>query len=135
MSLKPNRSSGQQHRFHPSRATTFEPPPEFSQHAHIKNLAEYERLYKESIDDPDKFWSRIAGELHCSRSGTKLSNGIVRGPSGLSEDRSTSLQLPRPPRPDRTQRQAAIIWESEPGEIRKLTYADLHREVQKFATP
>ena len=31
----------------------FEPPAEFSQKAHIKSLAEYERLYKESVDDPD----------------------------------------------------------------------------------
>jgi acetyl-CoA synthetase len=28
---------------------------------------------------------------------------------------------------------AAIIWESEPGEVRILTYQQLHREVQKFA--
>jgi len=28
---------------------------------------------------------------------------------------------------------AAIIWESEPGEVRTLTYQQLHREVQKFA--
>ena len=28
---------------------------------------------------------------------------------------------------------AAIIWESEPGEVRVLTYQQLHREVQKFA--
>jgi acetyl-CoA synthetase len=27
----------------------------------------------------------------------------------------------------------AIIWEGEPGEIRRLTYAELHAEVQKFA--
>ena len=40
----------------------FEPPAEFSQHAHIKSLAEYEAIYKESVDDPDKFWSRIASE-------------------------------------------------------------------------
>ncbi|HUP46322.1 MAG TPA: acetate--CoA ligase, partial [Thermoanaerobaculia bacterium] len=27
----------------------------------------------------------------------------------------------------------AIIWEGEPGEVRRLTYRDLHREVSKFA--
>ena len=27
----------------------------------------------------------------------------------------------------------AIIWEGEPGEIRRLTYAELHAEVQNFA--
>jgi acetyl-CoA synthetase len=39
-------------------------PPEFAKQAHIKTLDEYEHLYKESIEEPDKFWSRIAGELH-----------------------------------------------------------------------
>jgi len=42
----------------------FPPPAEFSQQAHVKSMDEYERLYKESVDDPDKFWSRVAGELH-----------------------------------------------------------------------
>src|SRR3989442_13706036 len=28
---------------------------------------------------------------------------------------------------------AALIWESEPGEVRIYTYQQLHREVQKFA--
>ena len=27
----------------------------------------------------------------------------------------------------------ALIWEGEPGEVRRLTYAELHVEVQKFA--
>jgi len=27
----------------------------------------------------------------------------------------------------------ALIWEGEPGEIRRLTYAELHVEVQRFA--
>jgi len=31
----------------------FPPPPEFSEKAHIKSLAEYEALYKQSIDDPE----------------------------------------------------------------------------------
>ena len=45
---------------------SFEPPAEFSQHAHIKSRAEYDRLYKESVDAPEKFWGRIAAELHWS---------------------------------------------------------------------
>src|SRR5258708_33760892 len=113
---------------------TFEPPPEFSQHAHIKNLAEYERLYKESIDDPDKFWSRIAGQLHWFKKWDKVlewncpwAKWFVGGQINLSYN-----CLDRHVQTSRKEK-AAIIWESEPGEIRKLTYADLHREVQKFA--
>ena len=42
----------------------FECPEEFSRQAHIKSLADYERLYKESVEQPEKFWARAAEELH-----------------------------------------------------------------------
>src|SRR5689334_21063000 len=42
----------------------FEPPEQFRRQAHIKCLADYERIYSESIEDPEKFWGRIAAELH-----------------------------------------------------------------------
>ena len=42
----------------------FPPPPEFSAKAHIKSLAEYEALYKQSIEDPEAFWAGVAHELH-----------------------------------------------------------------------
>src|SRR6478735_1153947 len=38
----------------------FEPRAEFSARAHIKSLREYRRLYKESIDDPEAFWGKVA---------------------------------------------------------------------------
>src|SRR6266704_1922275 len=38
----------------------FPPPKEFSQRAHIKSLAQYRRLYNESIRSPDKFWAKQA---------------------------------------------------------------------------
>ena len=69
-----------------------------------------------------------------SRSGTRCSSGTIPGPSGSWAARSTSLTTAstgtcRPARKNK----AAIIWESEPGEVRTLTYRRLHREVQKFA--
>lgn len=42
----------------------FTPPKTFSRDSHIKSIGDYNRLYKESIEDPDKFWSSIAEELH-----------------------------------------------------------------------
>ena len=38
----------------------FPPPEEFSAKAHIKSLEEYEALYKQSIEDPEKFWAGAA---------------------------------------------------------------------------
>src|SRR2546425_7263130 len=112
----------------------FECPAEFSQHAHIKSLAEYERLYKESIDDPEKFWGFIASELHWFKKWDKVlewncpwAKWFVGGQFNLSYnclDRHVTTSR---------KNKAAIIWESEPGEVRTLTYQQLHRHVQKFA--
>src|SRR5580692_446776 len=112
----------------------FPPPSEFSRHAHIQSLEEYEDLYKESIADPDKFWTRIASELHWFKKWDKVlewnspwAKWFVGGQFNLSFnclDRHVFTAR---------KNKAAIIWESEPGEIRTLTYQQLHREVQKFA--
>jgi acetyl-CoA synthetase len=42
----------------------FRPAPDFSAGAHIKSREDYDRIYKRSIEDPERFWSEIAGELH-----------------------------------------------------------------------
>ena len=76
----------------------FEPPAEFSRHAHIKSLEEYEDLYKESIDDPDKFWAASPANCTGSRSGTKSSSGISLGQVVRRRPDQSLLQLPRPPR-------------------------------------
>src|SRR6202158_51643 len=112
----------------------FPPPEEFSKHAHIKSLEQYEAMYKQSIEDPEAFWAGIAKELHWFRPWDKVlewnlpsAKWFVGGKMNLSYnclDRHLSG-----PRRDKT----AIIWEGEPGEVRRLTYAELHAEVQRFA--
>ena len=64
---------------------SFAPSAEFSQQAQIKSLEEYEALYKESVEQPEKFWGRAAEELHWFwKSGTGCWSGRHRGQSGLS---------------------------------------------------
>ena len=41
----------------------FPPPDEFAASAHVKSLAEYQRIYKQSVDDPEAFWAGIGREL------------------------------------------------------------------------
>src|SRR5580700_7608483 len=112
----------------------FDPPAEFSRNAHIQSLEEYEDLYKESIADPDKFWSRIASELHWFKKWDKVldwnipwAKWFVGGQINLSYNCLDRHVLTA------RKNKAAIIWESEPGEIRTLTYQQIHREVQKFS--
>jgi acetyl-CoA synthetase len=112
----------------------FPPSPEFSAKAHIKSLAEYEALYKRSIDDPEGFWAEAAAELHWFKPWDKVldwnlpwAKWFVGGKLNLSYNCVDRHALGA--RRDK----AALIWEGEPGEIRRLTYAELHVEVQKFA--
>jgi acetyl-CoA synthetase len=113
---------------------TFPPPAEFSQRAHIKSLAEYEALYKESVEQPEKFWARAAEELHWFKKWDKVlewkapwAKWFLGGQINLSYNcLDRHVQTTR-------KNKAALIWESEPGEIRTYTYQQLWREVQKFA--
>ena len=50
----------------------FKPSPEFSQHAHISSLEQYEQLNREAEEDPEKFWGRIAADLHWFRKWDKV---------------------------------------------------------------
>jgi acetyl-CoA synthetase len=112
----------------------FPPPAEFSSKAHIKSLEEYEALYKQSIEDPETFWAGVAKELHWFKPWDKVldwnlpwAKWFVGGKTNLCYncvDRHA-----KGVRANKT----AIIWEGEPGEVRRLTYAELHVEVQKFA--
>ena len=112
----------------------FEPSPEFRQSAHIGSPEEYERIYRESVDHPEQFWGRIAEDLHWFRKWDSVlewkapwAKWFVGGQLNLSYNcLDRHVQGPR-------KNKAALIWEGEPGEVRTLTYQQLHREVQKFA--
>ncbi|HST30533.1 MAG TPA: acetate--CoA ligase [Chthoniobacterales bacterium] len=112
----------------------FKPPKDFSSTARIKNFAQYQRMYRESIKHPDKFWSREANELVWQKRWQRVvewkapfAKWFIGGKLNLSEnclDRHLTTHR---------RNKAAILWEGEPGERRTLTYQQLHREVCRFA--
>jgi acetyl-CoA synthetase len=125
----------------------FKPSKKFSERARISSMAQYEKLYRASIKDPEKFFAKQAEELHWfkkwrkvlepktprrSKAGagggsfafTKWFTGGKINASYNCIDRH--LSTPR-------KNKAAIIWEGENFEQRTLTYAQLHREVSKAA--
>src|SRR5580698_4575585 len=112
----------------------FPPPAEFAAKARIGSEAEYERMYQQSIEDPEGFWAEAAAELEWFTPWTKVLEGsgphakwFTGGKLNLSHncvDRHAKGAL---------KDKVALLWEGEPGDVRKLTYAELHVEVQKFA--
>ncbi len=113
----------------------FAPSDEFASRSRIGSLADYEALWKEAHDDPEAFWGRLAEELHWFEPFDRVlewnepyAQWFVGGKTNVSYN-CLDAHLAAG-RGDKT----AILWEGEPGDQRTLTYAELHREVCKFAS-
>jgi len=112
----------------------FKPSKDFSKNSRINSFAQYQKLYRESIRQPDKFWTREARELTWRapwKTALKwkppFAQWFVGGKLNVSENcLDRHLQTHR-------RNKAAIIWEGEPGENRTLTYQQLHHQVCRFA--
>jgi acetyl-CoA synthetase len=112
----------------------FPPPAEFAAKAWIKSEAEYEAMYRRSVDDPEAFWAEAAGELEWFAPWTKVleggmgsANWFVGGKLNLSHNCVDRHALGA--RKDKV----ALLWEGEPGEVRRVTYGELHSLVMRFA--
>jgi len=119
-------------------ARKFEPPKDFSKNAYIKSLSEYDRIYKESIKNPEKFWAEQAEKgIDWFKKWDRVfsanqSNFEFRWFEGGKLNVSYNC-LDRHLKTARKNK-AAIIWQGEPeNESRTYTYQQLHREVCKFA--
>ena len=112
----------------------FHPPKEFASKARIGSLEEYEELWRKAADDPDAFWGELAQELHWFKPFEKVlewkepfAEWFVGGQTNVSYN-CLDAHLGTD-----TAKKTAIIWEGEPGDVRKITYEELHRDVCKFA--
>jgi acetyl-CoA synthetase len=118
------------------------PVPEgFRKKAYIKSREEYEKMWQESIQERDLFWSKIAEEyvtwfkkwdkVYDSKYGSSAKDLHVRWFTGGKLNVSYNcLDRHLKKRGDQT----AIIWEgNEPGEGKTFTFRELHEQVCKFA--
>ena len=114
---------------------SFAPSDAFRAAARIGDRETYDKLYRESIDDPESFWGRVGRELPWIEpfervldwsekpvakwfTGGKLNASAVCLDQHLATDKRDKL---------------AIVWEGEPGDVRTFTYAEAHAEVCRFA--
>ncbi|MDP6462193.1 MAG: AMP-binding protein, partial [Gemmatimonadota bacterium] len=108
---------------------TFLPPPELAENAVVSDPAVYE-----TARDSEAFWAEQAASFEWSSPWEKVldwdcpwAKWFVGGKLNI-----TVNCLDRHVRTWRRNK-AAFIWEGEPGDQRVLTYADLLREVSRFA--
>ncbi len=113
----------------------FKPAKEFSKKARIGSMAQYQKMWKESVTKPEKFFAREAADLKWQKKWTKVldwkcpyAKWFIGGKINVAENcLDRHLGTAR-------HNKAAIVWQGEPvGEKRTLTYAQLHREVCRFS--
>lgn len=112
----------------------FLPPQEFAAQAHIGNFNDYKLLYERSVKDPEGFWADAAKQLDWFEPWEKVlewdvpwAKWFVGGKINLCHNCVDRHVL------NGKENKTAILWEGEPGEVRRLTFGDLHQEVQRFS--
>ncbi len=114
-------------------------PEKFRQKAYIKSREEYEKMWKESIENSDEFWTKIAEEyVTWFKKWDKVQEWkyskdevyikwFINGKLNVAYN---CLDRHLEKRGD----QVALIWEgNEPTEDKKFTYRELYEEVCKCA--
>jgi len=122
----------------------FSPSAAFSAKSHVSSQAQYDAMYRESIEHPETFWARHASEniewmkkwdhvmSHDFARIGKTAEPYVSFFPGAQLNVSSNC-LDRHVRSGKADK-AAIIWQGEhEQEKRRLTYRELQAEVEKFA--
>jgi len=113
----------------------FPPPAGFRAQARISSLEQYQQLCEQFQRDPQGFWEGLAErELHWFGRWEQVLDWqppqvrwFVGGQINLSYNcLDRHLDTPRRTKP-------AIIWQGEPGEVRVITYEQLHHDVCQMA--
>ena len=120
-----------------SQVTVYSPPASVREGSYISSMDAYKALYRESIEKPDVFWAEKAREelewirpfdQVCEGS---LATGDIRWFEGGQLNVSAQcIDRHLASRANKT----AILWEGdEPGDVRRISYQELHDEVCRMA--
>ena len=120
-----------------SKSKVFKPSGDWIKKSHVDSLEKYEKIYHDSVSNPDEFWGTIADRLKWYKKWDSVSDvdykkadikWFLNGKLNVSYnclDRHVEMG-----NGDKT----AIIWEgNDPAEDKKYSYSELLIEVKKFA--
>ena len=120
-----------------SEIPIYAPHPDFSKDAHIGSLEEYEKLYAESIADPEAFWAKEAGRLSWSRTwDTVRESDYHKAEIKWFEGGQLNACYNCVDRHVENGHgdEVALIWEgNDPSETRSFSFAELQSEIEKAA--
>ncbi len=114
---------------------SFPPSDEFQRTARLGDRETYDRMWRESVEDPETFWGDVARELPWIEpfgqvldwSDAPFAKWFVGGKLNVSQ-----ICLDQHAASDRADK-TALIWEGEPGDTKTFTYSELHLAVCRFA--
>ncbi|TAN63791.1 acetate--CoA ligase [bacterium] len=115
----------------------FPAPEELKKTAHIKGMANYEALYNESINDMEGFWAREAMILDWDKKWSKTVEWDFNKPFVrwfINGELNASYNCLDRHLKTWRRNKAAIIWESDDGHTKTLTYQQLSHEVNRLAS-
>lgn len=113
----------------------FRPTAEFQRQAELSSMAAYKKLYRQSVNSPEKFWDRQAKDLlewrkpYTSVLKWKAPHAKWFGGGALNVAENCIDRHLGTARENK----AALIFEGEPGDVRTITYKQLYFEVSKLA--
>uniref|UniRef100_A0A914C3N4 acetate--CoA ligase n=1 Tax=Acrobeloides nanus TaxID=290746 RepID=A0A914C3N4_9BILA len=119
----------------------FHPPEKLQENAHIRGMDMYQQLYRESIEDLDRYWKQVASELYFEKHSdkglewnfdhrkgdvfVKFLDGAKTNIAYNCLERNIQKGLGS---------KIAYIWEgNEPGDYKTITYSELLEQVVKFS--
>lgn len=116
------------------------PPPKGFEKAHASSIEQYHEMYRQSIEDPDAFWSKIAEDFHWEKKWDKLQQvnfDRSKGPVSIKwfVGAKTNLAYNCIDRHVKAGKgdTVAFLWEGNDGEQKQYTYKQLQDEVSKTA--
>ena len=111
----------------------FPPSPEFVKQAYVKSREQYEKMWKESVETPEKFWGPLAEELHWFKKWDKVNEEnfakgdikwFINGKTNITYN-CLDYQIEKG-----NGDKVAIIFQGEPDEdVKKITYKQLLKQV------
>jgi len=120
---------------------TFPPPPRIQKEAYVSSMAQYKKMWDQSINEPDKFWMEQAKSLTWFQEPTEslrytwdVANRKIEHTWFADGQLNVSVNCLDRHLGTPTAQKTALIWQGEADEaVRKYTYEQLHKEVCKFA--